>query len=786
MLTAETQPDPQSEQHFESRIELLPEESSEIFESLDLESLYPETLKIITPSTPSVPSTDPPHSTLVPPTSPTPATETPTVVNKPVFKRITTPFPSSLAPSHQDPTQDTSFKASPLESDVFGAKFFQPEAVKHSSDKTALDKSVFDKFKPSTFKPASFKPIFVSKNASLKTTTYWPATENPETSQLETSQPEISQPAVPQSNPTQPAIPQFAPLQPATSQPAPPQPSLPQPDAPQSTLPDPSSPQPTPPQPSSTHLALPNSSPLHVQPHFAHHQPSPPQPSPPSSSPLHVQPHFAHHQSSPHPTLPNSSPFIVQPHPTYPQPPPQSSPLLAQPHPSQPHLPNPSTPHSNAQKTPSSQSSTGGRQEDSISSNLVLSGFGKVKPVQHLHPSPVQPQPIFQSLQPINTQPNSDSDNALGFVVSLGPLTLLTSPSKTSPTLVSVHGSSPSISGVQEKKGRSIDAPSLSPASSKKHFSRSHSFEHLHPVFKTQPRHLSEEGDESRSISFSVNPPNVASKLTSSIATKSRGTPTTITFNVPRPAAERQEAKKHQDKEENGQKEVGRSIPHPNSAPLRFGQPRVTTDARSARRVHNAAPPHPIAPQEKAVPAPLPHGPYHAKHPAQYEFSYQVQGGDGGSPFGHTESRAGPETRGSYTVPLPDGRIQRVTYYVSGDSGYMADVTYEGQAVYPQYKPAAYRTHPTHHGPAPANPAPPRQPTRAYRSEPVQPIPAHKSEPIQPAVPQQYASESHLQPVQFVESPRTYRSVPQRATSYVSSSMYKIDLPYKPASWPAV
>ena len=41
-------------------------------------------------------------------------------------------------------------------------------------------------------------------------------------------------------------------------------------------------------------------------------------------------------------------------------------------------------------------------------------------------------------------------------------------------------------------------------------------------------------------------------------------------------------------------------------------------------------------------------------------------------------------------MQLPDGRLQKVTYTVNGDSGFVADVTYEGEAQYPQesYAPA--------------------------------------------------------------------------------------------------
>ena len=48
--------------------------------------------------------------------------------------------------------------------------------------------------------------------------------------------------------------------------------------------------------------------------------------------------------------------------------------------------------------------------------------------------------------------------------------------------------------------------------------------------------------------------------------------------------------------------------------------------------------------------------------------------------FGHQETRDGADTKGSYYVQLPDGRLQQVTYYVDGDSGYIADVKYTGSA----------------------------------------------------------------------------------------------------------
>lgn len=64
--------------------------------------------------------------------------------------------------------------------------------------------------------------------------------------------------------------------------------------------------------------------------------------------------------------------------------------------------------------------------------------------------------------------------------------------------------------------------------------------------------------------------------------------------------------------------------------------------------------------------------------------------------MGHKESRNGDNTKGSYTVVLPDGRRQTVNYHVDGYSGYVADVQYDGYAKAYDYKPAAYPAKPAY------------------------------------------------------------------------------------------
>ncbi|KAG7161487.1 Pro-resilin-like 116, partial [Homarus americanus] len=61
----------------------------------------------------------------------------------------------------------------------------------------------------------------------------------------------------------------------------------------------------------------------------------------------------------------------------------------------------------------------------------------------------------------------------------------------------------------------------------------------------------------------------------------------------------------------------------------------------------------------------------------RYEFGYEVNAPDYGNDFAHAERRDGSDTSGQYRVLLPDGRMQIVSYTVNGDSGYVAQVSYE-------------------------------------------------------------------------------------------------------------
>merc|ERR1711953_412333 len=67
--------------------------------------------------------------------------------------------------------------------------------------------------------------------------------------------------------------------------------------------------------------------------------------------------------------------------------------------------------------------------------------------------------------------------------------------------------------------------------------------------------------------------------------------------------------------------------------------------------------------------------------PPVYNYQYGVADDYSGANFAQTEQRDGYVTSGSYTVNLPDGRDQTVTYSDNGD-GIVQDVTYTGTAQY--------------------------------------------------------------------------------------------------------
>ena len=98
-----------------------------------------------------------------------------------------------------------------------------------------------------------------------------------------------------------------------------------------------------------------------------------------------------------------------------------------------------------------------------------------------------------------------------------------------------------------------------------------------------------------------------------------------------------------------------------------------------------------------------------------YSFEWAVKDQPSYNDYAHQETADDKGyVTGSYRTLLPDGRTQVVNYKADDYSGYVADVKYEGDAKYQEYKPsssykpAAYPSpaYPRPAYPSPAYPAP--------------------------------------------------------------------------------
>ena len=74
-------------------------------------------------------------------------------------------------------------------------------------------------------------------------------------------------------------------------------------------------------------------------------------------------------------------------------------------------------------------------------------------------------------------------------------------------------------------------------------------------------------------------------------------------------------------------------------------------------------------------PAPAYSGPAAVEEPPEpYQYQYGVADDYSGVRFAAKEAADGKAVSGSYTVHLPDGRVQTVTYTADPYNGYIADV----------------------------------------------------------------------------------------------------------------
>jgi len=203
---------------------------------------------------------------------------------------------------------------------------------------------------------------------------------------------------------------------------------------------------------------------------------------------------------------------------------------------------------------------------------------------------------------------------------------------------------------------------------------------------------------------------------------------------------------------------------------------------RRARQEPAAAAPAPVeAPAPVAVPAPIyaPAPAYAAApsyNPAAYNFAWEVLDTYSANDFGHTETRNDKLTTGSYHVALPDGRVQTVTYTVDGYGGYSAQVSYDGQAAFPEYKPAPYKPAPAYvPAPAPYHPAP-AAPAYVPAPAPAAPAPAEPEQEAQPV-----AAPAVTYPV-AAPAPAPYHPVVTAAPSTIRRYSYNVVKPVAPAA----
>merc|ERR1712128_233836 len=114
------------------------------------------------------------------------------------------------------------------------------------------------------------------------------------------------------------------------------------------------------------------------------------------------------------------------------------------------------------------------------------------------------------------------------------------------------------------------------------------------------------------------------------------------------------------------------------AAPLGFAHAAPFAVAHAAPIIRHApvAVAHPLA-----VAHPVAAG-YETEEP--YSYQYGVADDYSNSNFNAAENAdAAGNVQGSYSVALPDGRIQTVKYTSDNYNGYVADVSYEGTPVYP-------------------------------------------------------------------------------------------------------
>ena len=152
--------------------------------------------------------------------------------------------------------------------------------------------------------------------------------------------------------------------------------------------------------------------------------------------------------------------------------------------------------------------------------------------------------------------------------------------------------------------------------------------------------------------------------------------------------------------------------------------------AKSPAPYHPAPAPYHPAPTYK--PAPYHPNTQYKEEARPFAFDYAVNDHYTGTNFARNEQSDGHNVQGYYSVALPDGRTQHVKYTADHYGGYNAEVTYDGEATFPEYHPSpAHKAAPYH--PAPSYKPAPYHPAPSYKPAPYHPAPSYKPAPYHPA-----------------------------------------------------
>merc|ERR1712168_1113214 len=171
----------------------------------------------------------------------------------------------------------------------------------------------------------------------------------------------------------------------------------------------------------------------------------------------------------------------------------------------------------------------------------------------------------------------------------------------------------------------------------------------------------------------------------------------------------------------------------------------------------------PTAPVYAPAPAYAPVEPTYPDEAPVYQYTYAVKDDYSFVNFNANEERDGYNAAGSYQVALPDGRTQTVTYTATKD-GYVAEVSYQGEAQYPEYKPNS-----------PAAPVYAPAPAPVYHAAPVY-APAPAPVVYKPAAPVVKAAEEPATEAAPAAAPAEESAAPKEAEATTAATEDIVDL----------